>query len=169
MTLYAASYNRQVCVPPPPAAKPPHTAALAAALLICAALVFTACVSTATAPAHPEKPAALPGVVLVTGIPAGYQGGIILVSGSGENGETFTYSPKVLQKITGTRTEIKLYTEVSMIQKPFTGSGNYLVSVEIHKAGNTNDSERRYFNQKFSKGSAEIAWNTGSVKPPPAD
>jgi hypothetical protein len=130
---------------------------------IFAVLVFVSC---STGPA--EKPAAAPGFLIVTGIPTKYSGGIILVNGSGENGDTFTYSPKVLQRVSGTWTEIKIYREVSMIQKPFTGSGNYLVSVELYTAGDSNDFELRYFNRKFSGGRAEINWNTGSLRPPPA-
>jgi hypothetical protein len=131
---------------------------------ILCALALDACNSGPSA----EKPAAAAGVLSVTGIPAAYIGGVILVSGSGENGDTFTYSPKVFQKVSGTRLEVKIYEEVSMLQKPFTGSGNYLVSVELHRAGAPDGFERLYFKRRFSEGRAEIDWTTGSVKPPPA-
>jgi hypothetical protein len=133
-----------------------------------AAVLFALILAACNSGPQPEKPAAAAGVLTVTGIPAAYMGGIILASGSGENGDTFTYSPKVLQRVSETRLEIKIYEEVSMIQKPFAGSGNYLVSVELHREGDPNDFERRYFKRKFSEGRAEINWSEGSLKPPPA-
>jgi hypothetical protein len=131
------------------------------AACILAALAMAACASTGPA----KTPTAAPGVLTVTGIPAQYLNGVILASGSGENGEYFTCSSRVLQKITGTRVLITLYTEVSMIQKPFTGSGKYLVSIELHRAGDPDEAQLRYFYLKFLDGSAETGWAEGSAKP----
>jgi hypothetical protein len=128
---------------------------------ILAALAAASCVLVSPS----ERPSADPGVLTVTGIPAQYLHGIILVSGSGENGGHFTYSSKVLQKITGTQVRIKIYTEVSMIQKPFTGSGKYLVSVELHRAGDPEEMQLRYFDLNFLDGSAQTDWAAGSAKP----
>jgi hypothetical protein len=132
-------------------------------VVILAALVLAACGSTGPA----EKSAADRGGLTVTGIPAEYINGVILVGGSGENGGGFTYSPKVPQKISGTQAQIKLYAEAGMVQKPFAGSGNYLVSVELFRAGDPKQSELRYFTRRFLDGSAEIVWAEGSAKPSP--
>jgi hypothetical protein len=147
--------NRPIC----PVKKIPEA-------FIFAALVFASCVSPGPGEKSTAASAPVPGVLTVTGIPAAYINGVILAGGSGENGGNFTHSSKVLRKISGTRVEIKLYSEDSPIQKPFTGSGNYLVSVELHKAGDSKDSEPRYFIRNFVNGSAEIDWTEGSAKPP---
>jgi hypothetical protein len=86
----------------------------------------------------------------IKNIPEQFNGGIILITGgTDENEKLFRYSPKVLQRITGTSMNIKLYTSVSAIQVPFTGTGDYLVIIQLYTPGSPTETTiyktKRYF------------------------
>jgi hypothetical protein len=97
------------------------------------------------------------GQLTVSGIPEKYLDGVILVSGINRKGETFTYSPKVFQKITGSAMAVKLYSKAAMVQEPFDGNGEYTVTVSLYaKDDNT---ETRIFVRRFINGGAVLDWN----------
>ncbi|MDR0784311.1 MAG: hypothetical protein LBE74_00300 [Treponema sp.] len=108
-----------------------------------------------------------PGTITVVNIPDVYIGGVILVTGS--NGtERFTYSPKVLQKVTGNAMGVRIYEQVGMIQKPFTKKGVFTVTVELYAPASENsadvrvkESEIREWKKRFYKGSTSVDWNKG--------
>jgi hypothetical protein len=133
--------------------------------LLLAAAVFTGCASTDSS--HADRVGAIetsvPGQLTIFDIPQNYAGGIIFVTGVNSGGGTFTYSPKVLQKIPGTTAEVKLYSEVSMIQKPFTESGEYTITVILHEQNDSAKTESRVFTKNFVEGGAVIRWSDGGI------
>jgi hypothetical protein len=104
-----------------------------------------------------ETVSAAAGQLTVSGIPEKYLDGVILVSGMNREGETFSYSPKVLQRITGSAMAVKLYSKAAMVQEPFAGNGEYTVTVSLHaKDGHA---ETRVFVRPFINGGAVLDWN----------
>jgi hypothetical protein len=122
-------------------------AVVAAALFSCASL--------------PDGEPAAPGHLVVRNIPGHFVHGIIRVTGKNGEGETFTYSSKTLQRISAVETEVKLYSQVSMIQKPFAGNGEYMVWVELYEEKNPEKTAARFFRIRFINGAASINWNEG--------
>jgi hypothetical protein len=112
--------------------------------------------------AVPEAPAG-DGVLHISGIPKRFTGGIILTEGKNGESAAFRYSSKVLQRITGTAMTVRLYAEVQAVQTPFTGNGEYRITVSLHAPDNPEDSETRYFKKEFVRGSAAIQWEEGIV------
>jgi hypothetical protein len=125
--------------------------------------VFAGCASAKTPRADLAAGTPVPGQLTVLDIPPRYTGGIILVTGVNAAGGTFTYSSKTLQRIPGTSAEIKLYAEVSMIQTPFTDSGEYTVTVTLYEPNDSSNSESRVFTRLFAEGGAVIRWEEGDT------
>jgi hypothetical protein len=112
--------------------------------------------------ATPEAPAG-DGILHISGIPERFTGGVILTEGRNGEGAVFRYSSRVLQRITGTAMTVRLYAEVQAVQTPFTGNGEYRITISLHAPDNPNDSETRYFRKEFVRGSAAIRWEEGIV------
>jgi hypothetical protein len=98
------------------------------------------------------------GILTVTNIPQKYIGGIILVSGENSNGESFTYSPKILQKCDNSTMRIKIYSSVRSVQTPFLGNGEFLVTVSLYEPVDHEKSEIKQIRAGFTGGSAVIRW-----------
>jgi hypothetical protein len=126
---------------------------------ICAGLL-AAWVSSCAA--VPDAPAG-EGVLQISGIPERFTGGVILTEGRDGGEAVFRYSSKVLQRITGTTMAVRLYTRVQAVQTPFTGGGEYRITISLHAPDNPEDSETRYFKKEFVRGSASIRWEEGIV------
>jgi hypothetical protein len=125
-------------------------------ILLAFMAVFFAC---ATESAPPTRP----GVLTVNGIPETYLDGIILVNGANDAGDTFRYSPKVLQRVTGLSMTVELFSEAAMVQKVFDKTGEYVVTVALYKKDKHEISETKIFSRYFVNGCASVNWNGGII------
>ncbi|GHT48550.1 hypothetical protein FACS1894102_1850 [Spirochaetia bacterium] len=98
------------------------------------------------------------GILTISNIPEDYIGGILLVSGKNSKGDTFTYSSKTLQKITGTTMEVQIFSIVTESQKSFSGNGEYAVTLSLFTPSVNNEAKIASISAKFSKGCAGIDW-----------
>jgi hypothetical protein len=143
-----------------------HVLMKAIAFFVLLSAVFTGCASFGSARAgktgaYTEPP--ISGQLTIIDIPQNYSGGIILVSGTNNKGDAFTYSSKVLQKIPGAIAHVKLYSAVSMVQTPFKASGKFTITVILHAENDSTKKESRVFIRNFKNGGAIIRWSDGAV------
>lgn len=130
--------------------------------LVCAALAIfaAACATVSAAGARSSvapRSSGAAGVLTVSNIPQKYLDGVILVRGENARGDTFTYSPKWFQRCEATTMSIKIFSSVGMTQTPFTGSGEFDVTIDLYETDHTK-TEKKTVKANFVNGSAEVVW-----------